>query len=70
MAAIRHNARPVCDIEIAHRSTVMSLLGMISLKTGRSVQWDGRHEVIVGDAYANGLLRRAYRPGYKYPEVL
>jgi hypothetical protein len=24
----------------------------------------------VGDPFANGLLRREYRPGYKYPEVL
>lgn len=70
MAAIRHHTLPVCDIEIAHRSTTMSLLGMLSLKTGRSVEWDGRKEVIVGDPYANTLLRRDYRPGYQYPVVL
>lgn len=70
MAAIRHNTLPVCDIEIAHRSTVMSLLGMLSLKTGRSLHWDGRREVILDDPFANTLLRREYRPGYKYPEIL
>jgi len=58
----------VCDIEIAHRSTNMSLLGMLSYKLGRSVDWDGRREVIVGDDYANLLLRRTYRPGYAYPD--
>jgi hypothetical protein len=48
----------------------MSLLGMISLKTGRSLYWDGRREVILDDPYANTLLRRVYRPGYQYPEIL
>jgi hypothetical protein len=46
----------------------MSLLGMLSLKLGRSVQWDGQREVIVGDEAANQLLRREYRPPWKYPE--
>ncbi|MBM3880312.1 MAG: Gfo/Idh/MocA family oxidoreductase [Verrucomicrobia bacterium] len=67
---IQVNALPVCDIEIAHRSTNLSLLGMLSYKTGRSLTWDGEKEVIVGDDYANSLLRRTYRKGYKYPEVL
>ena len=70
MAAIRDHTLPVCDIETAHRSTAMSLLGMVSLKAGRSVQWDGAREVIVGDPYATTLLQRDYRPGYRYPEVL
>ncbi|MCD6338820.1 MAG: Gfo/Idh/MocA family oxidoreductase [Verrucomicrobia bacterium] len=66
--AIRNTRLPVCDIEIAHRSTNMSLLGMLSYKLGRSVDWDGRREAIVGDDYANLLLRRTYRLGYAYPD--
>ncbi len=66
--AIRADRRAVCDIEIGHRSTTMSLLGMLSLKIGRSVEWDGQREQIVGDDYANLLLRRDYRVGYTYPE--
>jgi len=60
---------PVCDIEIGHRSTTMSLLGMLSLKLGRSVRWDGEKETIVGDPEANKLLRREYRDPWEYPEV-
>jgi hypothetical protein len=37
---------------------------MISLKLGRSVEWDGAKETIVGDPKANKLLRRAYRQGW------
>jgi len=47
----------------------MSLLGMLSLKIGRSVQWDGEREVIVGDGEANSLLSREYRKPWVYPEV-
>jgi hypothetical protein len=69
LKAIKTNTRPVCDIELVHRSTTMSLLGMLSLKIGRSVEWDGEREVIVGDGEANQLLSREYRKPWVYPEV-
>ena len=66
---IKTGGTPVCDIEIGYRSTNMSLLGMLSLKLGRSVRWDGENQVIVGDPEANKLLRREYRAPWEYPEV-
>jgi predicted dehydrogenase len=65
--AIETGRRPVCDIEIGHQSTNMSLLGMLSWKLGRSVEWDGEREVIVGDDEANQLLSRPYRAPWVYP---
>ncbi|MDQ2730297.1 MAG: Gfo/Idh/MocA family oxidoreductase, partial [Armatimonadota bacterium] len=67
LACIKTRERPVCDIETGHRSTTMALLGMLSLKLGRSIQWDGVKETIVGDPEANRLLRRPYRAPWKYP---
>jgi predicted dehydrogenase len=67
--AIETGRRPVCDIELIHRSTNMSLLGTLSYKLGRSVQWDGEKEIIVGDPDANKLLRREYRKPWIYPDV-
>jgi hypothetical protein len=67
--AIKTGRRPVCDIELIHRSTNMSLLGMLSLKLGRSVEWDGENERIVGDSEANKLLSRKYREPWVYPQV-
>ncbi len=67
LECIQTGKRPVCDIEIGHRSTNMSLLGMLSLKLGRSVQWDGEKEEIVGDPEANRLLSRSYRSPWQYP---
>ena len=69
LAAIKSGKRPVCDIEIGHRSTYAALLGMLSLKLGRSIEWDGKNERIPGDEEANQLLSRPYRAPWKYPEV-
>jgi predicted dehydrogenase len=65
--AIESGSRPTCDVQIGHDATNMSLLGMLSYKLGRSVNWDGEKEVIVGDDEANQLLRRQYRGSWKYP---
>ncbi|MCU0245092.1 MAG: Gfo/Idh/MocA family oxidoreductase [Bryobacter sp.] len=67
LASIRTGARPVSDIELGHRSTNMSLLAMISARTGRSLNWDGAKEEILGDPAATKLLTRNYRAPWKYP---
>jgi len=67
--AIKTGKRPVSDIEEIHRSTNMSLLGMLSYKLGRSVKWDGEKEIVIGDPEANKLLRREYRKPWVYPQV-
>ena len=66
--AIESGKKPTCDIEIGHYATNLSLLGMMSYKLGRSLEWDGIKEQVVGDAEANKLLRREYRGPWKYPE--
>ena len=66
---IESGAHPVSNIEVGHRATTLSLLGMLSYKLGRSIQWDGDKESIVGDAEASKLLRREYRRPWEYPEV-
>jgi len=69
LTAIQTGRRPVSDIEDVYRSTNCSLLGMLSYKLGRSIQWDGEKEEILGDPEANKLLRRDYRGPWKYPEI-
>jgi predicted dehydrogenase len=67
LRAIKTGHRPVSDIEEVHRSTNVSLLGMLSLKLGRSIGWDGQKTEVIGDPEANRLLRREYRKGWEYP---
>jgi predicted dehydrogenase len=69
LQAIKTGRRPVCDIELGHLSTNMSLLGMLSLRLGRSLEWDGGRELVVGDEEANRLLSRPYRGSWEYPKV-
>lgn len=69
LSAIKSGKRPVCDIEIGAQATNMSLLGMVSLRLGRSIEWDGERNKVVGDTQAAKLLRRRYRSPWEYPEV-
>lgn len=69
LEAIDTGRKPVADIESAHRSSVLPMLGMMSLKLGRSLQWDGAKEQVVGDADANALLSRKYRGPWEYPKA-
>lgn len=50
-------------------STNVGLLGMLALKLGRSIEWDGKREEIIGDAEANKLLQRDYRTPWQYRRV-
>ncbi len=68
LGAIKSNSLPISDIEVGHRSTNTSLLGMLSYKLGRSIQWDGEKELILNDMEANKLLSRPYRAPYEYPK--
>jgi predicted dehydrogenase len=58
---VRSRQRPVSDIEIAHRSTAMCMLGNIAYRTGHKLVWDAAREECVGDPAANALLSREYR---------
>ena len=67
--AIEKKRPAVARIDNAHRSSVLPLLGMVSWRAGRSIEWNGDKEQIVNDSKANELLQRPYREGWKYPEV-
>jgi predicted dehydrogenase len=67
MNAVDGKTKGVAGIELAHRATVLSLLGMVSWRVGRSINWDGNKETIVGDTEAVKLLSRPYRAPWVYP---
>lgn len=69
LASIHEGKPGVARIELAHRASVLPLLGMISWRTGRSLEWDGAKEQIVGDPEASKLLSRPYREPWVYPTV-
>ena len=62
--AIRGSRRSVADIEIGHFSASLCHLGNIATRLGRSLEFDGDGERIIGDDEADALLSRNYREGH------
>ena len=69
LQAIDSRRPALASIEMAHRSSVLPLLGMISWRLGRSIDWDPSSETILRDPAANALLARPYRAPWEYPLI-
>jgi len=67
---IKSREKPICDVEIGHRSATVCHLGNIARWTGRRMKWDPVKEVFPDDAEANDHLDRKRREGYELPEVI
>lgn len=65
LECVRSRNKPVCDIEIGHRSTTTCLLGNIAYRTHRRIEWDPKNERITNVAEARKLLGREYRKPWK-----
>jgi predicted dehydrogenase len=65
---VRSRQRPVADIEEGHTSTAACLLANVSMKLGRSLEWNPAAGCVRGDDAANALLRRPYRTPWVHPE--
>lgn len=64
LQCMRDRSRPVCDVEIGHRSATVCHLGNIVSRLGRGVQWDPVAEAIIGDDQAQSMVDRPYRHPY------
>jgi len=60
--AIRTRQKPVCDVEIGHRTMTVCHLGNIAFSVKRPLKWDPVKEQFVGDPGADRLLDRRRRP--------
>jgi predicted dehydrogenase len=58
---IASRERPICDVEIGHRSATVCHLGNIAMQLGRELQWDPAKEEFVGDEQANMLVSKPMR---------
>ena len=69
LAAIDARSKPVADIEQGYISTASCILANLSMKLGRTLEWDAAAQRVKGDDEANRLLRRPYRSPWVHPEV-
>jgi predicted dehydrogenase len=68
LANMKSRGRPVADIEEGYISTTACILANLSMKLGRTLQWDQAAGRVIGDDEANRLLRRPYRAPWIHPE--
>lgn len=64
---VRNRKRPICDVEIGHRSASVCHIGAIALRLGIPLQWDPAAEQFVGPRAEDGnkMLSREMRSPWK-----
>jgi len=63
---VRSRQKPICDVEIGHRSATVCHLGNIVARLGRPIQWDPAAERMVGDDEAQQMTDREYREPWRH----
>ena len=63
--AAKGKAEASCPFSYASRLTEVMLLGVVALRAGTKLHYDGEHMRVTNDAAANDFLRRDYRQGWK-----
>jgi hypothetical protein len=59
--SVRSRKKPIADVEVGHRATLIGHLGNIAYRTGLKLDWDGEREEITNSAEANRMLTRIPR---------
>jgi predicted dehydrogenase len=57
--AMRKRTKPICDVEIGHRTATVCNIGNIAYQVKRPLKWDAKKEKFKDDAEANALLGRS-----------
>lgn len=58
---MRTRKKPICDVEIAHRTTTISHLGNIAFRLGRPLRYDPANETFPNDPIATRMLSKPAR---------
>jgi predicted dehydrogenase len=70
LQAIENKKRPVADIEEGHISTASCILANMAMESGKSIVYDPKQRIVVGDLAATKKLARAYRSPWIHPHPL
>lgn len=62
---VRSRKPTITPVQTAHHSLIPGHLGLISMLTGRKLEWDPKTETIANDPGASAMLTRPYRAPYK-----
>jgi predicted dehydrogenase len=64
LAAIRTRSKPICDVEVGHRTATVCNLGNIAYELKRPLKWNPEKETFKGDKEANALCGRKLLNGW------
>ena len=62
--AIKNKTEPDCPFEYASKLTETMLLGVVSLKAGKKIEYDATSMRVTNVLAANDFLSRQYRTGW------
>ena len=62
---IRTREQPIMHIEAGHAVCTLCVLGNISYRLGRKLDWDPARERCIGDEEANRMLARPHRDPWR-----
>ena len=68
LECMKTRGRPVADIEEGYISTTACILANVSMKLGRTLEWDHAAGRVANDEEANRRLRRPYRSPWVHPD--
>ncbi len=65
---VRSRKLPIADVEAGHRAATVCHLGVIALRTGLKLEWDGQREEFIGENAKEGnhYIAREMRKPYDY----
>ena len=63
--AIRQRSKPICDVEVGHRTATVCNIGNIAYELNRPLRWNPKKEKFKGDREANKMLSREPRDFWK-----
>lgn len=58
LQAMRDRTKPICDVEVGHRTSSFCNIANIAYQVGRPLKWDPKKELFEKDKEANALLGR------------
>lgn len=64
LECVRTRQRPICDVEVGHRTATVCHLSGIAAQLRRPIRWDPVREEILDDPIASSLLDRPRRTPY------
>jgi len=63
--SIRTRKKPICDVEVGHRTASVCNIGNIAYSLGRTLEWSPEREKFRHDSEANALLHRPMKKEWK-----